>query len=232
MNNDKLSARLTAVADFVEPGAILADIGSDHAYLPCYLIAIKKIGKAIAGEVVKGPYESAQRNVAKKALSEKIEVRLANGLAAIEPADGVDTVTIAGMGGPLIASILEAGTAELATVKRIIAQPNIHASSIRKWAVQNGWNVVNERILKEDHKIYEILVLERGAVTYDEEQLMFGPCLMKDKSSVFIEKWKREAAEWQRIADSLAEAGNTDDINGKKRELEENISLVRRVLSS
>lgn len=232
VNHDKLSARLTAVAEFVEQGAILADIGSDHAYLPCYLVSNGKVKKAIAGEVVKGPYESAKRNVAKKGLSEKIEVRLANGLAAIKSTDEVDTVTIAGMGGPLIASILDAGTTELGSVKRIIAQPNIHASSIREWAVKNGWIIVNELILEEDNKIYEIIVLERGTDTYDELQMLVGPILMIDKSTVFIDKWNRESSEWQRIADSLEQAGNSEDITNKKQELKKKIELIRRVLST
>lgn len=232
MNHDKLSDRLTGVADFVEQGAILADIGSDHAYLPCYLIGTGKINKAIAGEVVKGPFESAKRNVERKKLSDQITVRLANGLAAIDPKDHVDTITIAGMGGPLIASILEDGSSALTSVKRIIAQPNIHASSIRIWAMQNGWKIVDERILKEDHKIYEILVLERGQATYNELQLLVGPVLMIEKSAIFLEKWRREASEWQRIFDSLEHAGNSEDINDKKNELEKKMELVRRVLSS
>ena len=232
MNHDKLSARLTAVADFVEQDAILADIGSDHAYLPCYLISAGRINKAIAGEVVKGPYDSAKRNVERKKLTKQITVRLANGLAAIDPKDHVDTITIAGMGGTLIASILEDGSSALDSVKRIITQPNIHASSIRVWAMQNGWKIVDERILKEDHKIYEILVLERGQATYDDLQLLFGPVLMNDQSDVFVEKWRREALEWQRIYDSLKHAGNSEGIEEKKIELEMKMELARRVLSS
>ena len=110
MNSEKLSKRLASVASFVEQGAILADIGSDHAYLPCHLVMEGRISKAIAGEVVKGPFESAVKNVRKKGLTDKITVRLGNGLEAVQENDGVDTITIAGMGGPLIASILHDGS--------------------------------------------------------------------------------------------------------------------------
>ncbi len=162
MNSERLSNRLKAVASFVNEGAIVADIGSDHAYLPCFLIHTKKVSKAIAGEVVKGPYESAVKNVRREGLSKEITIRLADGLFAIEEQDAVDTVTIAGMGGPLIATILESGKKRLTNVKRIIAQPNIYARAIREWAVSNEWAITDEHILKEDGKIYEIIILEKG----------------------------------------------------------------------
>jgi len=230
LNSEKLSKRLEAVASFVEQDATLADIGSDHAYLPCYLVNAGKISKAIAGEVVKGPYESAIRNVRKKGLSDEITVRLANGLEAVHESDGIDTVSIAGMGGPLIASILNNGNEKLKNVKRIITQPNIHASSIREWAVQNGWKIVDEHILKEDNKIYEIIVLERGQAKYSELEMIVGPFLLKQKSEVFLEKWERETEEWKRVLESLKNAGHTKEINDRKEQLQNKIELIRGVL--
>lgn len=90
-------------------GAILLDVGSDHAYLPIELVERGQIKSAIAGEVVEGPYQSAVKNVEAHGLKEKIQVRLANGLAAFEETDQVSVITIAGMGGRLIARILEEG---------------------------------------------------------------------------------------------------------------------------
>ena len=107
MNAQKLSKRLEMVASFVPTGAIVADIGSDHAYLPCYLVHKGIATRAVAGDVVQGPSDSAVRQVRTEGLSGKITVRLADGLAAVEEADAVTAVTIAGMGGPLIVSILE-----------------------------------------------------------------------------------------------------------------------------
>ncbi|HWL13141.1 MAG TPA: class I SAM-dependent methyltransferase, partial [Ureibacillus sp.] len=97
MNAQKLSKRLETVASFVPTGAVVADIGSDHAYLPCYLVHNGIVKKAIAGEVVKGPYDSALKQVKLEGLEEHITVRLADGLKAIEERDKVDTITIAGM---------------------------------------------------------------------------------------------------------------------------------------
>ncbi|WP_318615051.1 tRNA (adenine(22)-N(1))-methyltransferase TrmK [Sporosarcina sp. YIM B06819] len=232
MNTERLSTRLATVASFVETGAVVADIGSDHAYLPCFLVHNGTVQKAVAGEVVKGPYESAVRNVRREGLSSAVTVRLANGLFAIEEGDAVDTVTIAGMGGPLIATILESGKNRLRGVKRIIAQPNIYAKAIREWAVANDWIIYNEAILKEDGKIYEIIVLERGTATYDELQLLVGPFLLQSKSAVFLEKWERELSEWQRVLSSLQQAEQTEAIQARKQELLTHIDFVGKVLAT
>ncbi|HET2700900.1 TPA: tRNA (adenine(22)-N(1))-methyltransferase TrmK, partial [Streptococcus pneumoniae] len=113
-----ISKRLELVASFVSQGAILLDVGSDHAYLPIELVERGQIKSAIAGEVVEGPYQSAVKNVEAHGLKEKIQVRLANGLAAFEETDQVSVITIAGMGGRLIARILEEGLGKLANVER------------------------------------------------------------------------------------------------------------------
>ena len=130
-----LSARLACVASLVPAGARVADIGSDHAYLPAALVLDGKIDFAIAGEVVKGPYENAVREIKDHQLEGQVIPRLADGLAAIEPADKVDTITIAGMGGSLIASILEKGKDKLTEIKRLVLQPNVGESQLREWLI-------------------------------------------------------------------------------------------------
>lgn len=231
MNAQKLSKRLEAVASFVPTGAVLADIGSDHAYLPCYLVHKEVISRAIAGEVVKGPYESAVRQVRTEGLTENITVRLADGLAAVHPNDKVDTVTIAGMGGPLIVSILEKHPEALENVTRLVLQPNIHAKVIREWALQNGWAILNEEILEEDGKVYEILVLQRGEETLTEAETLLGKQLIAAKSEVFIEKWTKEIANWERVLQSIEKAEATPDIEKKRAELHYLIRLVKEVLA-
>lgn len=232
MNAQQLSNRLKRVASYVPEGAVLADIGSDHAYLPCYLALKGVIKGAIAGEVVKGPYESAKNQVRQEGLQDRIEVRLASGLAAIEPADGVTAISIAGMGGPLIASIIEDGKEKLAGVRRLILQPNVHGKAIREWASANQWAITEEEILKENDKIYEILVLEPSPTSVDlsEKELLLGPILSKEKSPVFNEKWSRESSQWKRILVSMEATEQTLQILGKKQELVDKIRLVEEVL--
>ena len=231
MNAQKLSKRLETVASFVPTGAIVADIGSDHAYLPCYLVHKGIAARAVAGEVVKGPYESAVKQVRTEGLTDKITVRMADGLAAVEEADEITAVTIAGMGGPLIVSILEKHPQALKTVTRLILQPNIHAKAIREWAMANGWAIQDEVILEEDGKIYEVLVLQRGEMKLNEAQTLLGPKLMETKVPVFIEKWSREIANWQRVQHAISEAEKTPENQEKYEQLTHYIKMVQEAIA-
>lgn len=188
-----ISKRLELVTSFVPQGAILLDVGSDHAYLPIDLVERGKIKSAIAGEVVEGPYQSAVKNVEAHGLKEKIQVRLANGLAAFEEADKVSVITIAGMGGRLIARILEEGLDKLAHVVRLILQPNNREDDLRIWLQENGFQIVAESILEEAGKFYEIFVVEAGQMKLSASDVRFGPFLSKEVSSVFVQKWQKEA---------------------------------------
>ena len=188
-----ISKRLELVASFVPQGAILLDVGSDHAYLPIDLVERGEIKSAIAGEVVEGPYQSALKNVEAHGLKEKIQVRLANGLAAFEEEDQVSVITIAGMGGRLIATILQEGLDKLANVERLILQPNNREDDLRIWLQDHGFQIVAESILEEAGKFYEILVVEAGQMKLSTSDVRFGLFLSKEVSSVFIKKWQKEA---------------------------------------
>ena len=188
-----ISKRLELVASFVPQGAILLDVGSDHAYLPIELVERGHIEGAIAGEVVEGPYQSAVKNVEAHGLKEKIQVRLANGLAAFEDADQVSVITIAGMGGRLIARILEEGLNKLANLERLILQPNNREDDLRIWLQDHDFQIVAESILEEAGKFYEILVVEAGQMKLSASDLRFGPFLSKEVSPVFVQKWQKEA---------------------------------------
>lgn len=200
-----ISKRLSIVASFVPQGAILLDVGSDHAYLPIELVESGKIERAIAGEVVVGPYQSALKNVKAHGLSEKIQVRLANGLAAFEEADQVSTITIAGMGGRLIATILEEGLDKLSSVNRLILQPNNREDELRVWLQVHGLQIVAESILEEAGKYYEIIVVEAGTMNLSASEVRFGPFLSQEASPVFVEKWQKEAGKLEYALDQIPE---------------------------
>jgi tRNA (adenine22-N1)-methyltransferase len=235
LNTDKLSVRLETVAKYVPKNSRVADIGSDHAYLPSYLVKNGQITFGIAGEVAKGPFQSAEKNVMAEGLSEMISVRMGDGLEVIQPGDA-DCITIAGMGGSLIASILESGKNKLAEVKRLILQPNINASAIRNWLVENNWELIAEEIIEEDSKIYEILVAERGEPLKPyrevsvERGLLVGPFLLQRKEKAFLKKWTLEKNNWKRIYEQLEGAAPTAETEEKKQEVLKKIALVEGVL--
>lgn len=230
MNHEKLSQRLAVVASFVPKGARLADIGSDHAYLPTYLMLQDAITFAVAGEVVTGPFESAKKQVVSLQLEDRIAVRLADGLQAVTGDDAIDTVTICGMGGDLIASILEAGytAGKLDTVQTLILQPNVDAHSVREWLMQHDYHVTTERIIEENHKIYEIIVaeLKQEKAVYTSEQIMFGVYLPMEKSPAFIKKWQLEIEKYDYILQQLTnakmqDAEKVEAFKAKKRYIQE-----------
>jgi bcl-2 family protein len=200
-----ISKRLSIVASFVPQGAVLLDVGSDHAYLPIELVESGKIERAIAGEVVVGPYQSAVKNVETHGLVDKIQVRLANGLAAFEETDQVSTITIAGMGGRLIATILEEGLDKLSSVNRLILQPNNREDELRDWLQAHGFQIVAESILEEAGKYYEIIVVETGTMNLSASEVRFGPFLSQEASPVFVEKWQKEAGKLEYALDQIPE---------------------------
>ncbi len=203
-----LSARLACVASLVPVGARVADIGSDHAYLPAALVLDGKIDFAIAGEVVKGPYENAVHEIKDHQLEGKVIPRLADGLAAIEPADKVDTITIAGMGGSLIASILEKGKDKLTEIKRLVLQPNVGESQLREWLMNNHYQIMTEKIIEEDNHIYEIIVAEPSVIPfrYSKYELDFGPFLLENKGPIFKKKWQEYLQREAHVIDQMQKA--------------------------
>jgi tRNA (adenine22-N1)-methyltransferase len=236
MNTDKLSARLAAVSKYVPKGARLADIGSDHAYLPCYLAKNEGLQFAIAGEVAMGPFQSAERNVLAEGLDGVISVRLGDGLEVIQQGE-VDCITIAGMGGALIASILENGKDKLTSVNRLVLQPNISAISIRKWLIENNWELVDEEILEEDGKIYEILIGERGDPQRPYKKnlnmgLLLGPYLVQKQDQTFKKKWTAEMKNWLRIFEALEGATQSTETSEKKQEITAKIKLAEEALKN
>ncbi|XXM73713.1 tRNA (adenine(22)-N(1))-methyltransferase [Lysinibacillus sphaericus] len=236
MNIEQLSKRLETVVSYIPEGSRIADIGSDHAYLPCFAVRRGIAETAIAGEVVKGPYLSAEKQVKDACLQDKIEVRLGNGLEVIAPGE-VDCITIAGMGGALIASILEDGKDKLASVKRLILQPNVSARSIREWLLENGWELTAEEILEEDGKVYEILTADRGEPERPyssgerQKELLLGPFLMQERNDSFSKKWTQESAQWKNILSNMEKAEQTDALNERKAELIHKIQMVEEALS-
>lgn len=207
LNQQTLSMRLERVAAHVPAGARLADIGSDHGYLPVALMRRGVIAAAVAGEVALTPFRSAERTVRDNDLHDRITVRLANGLAAIKPDDGITVITVCGMGGETIRDILDSGKARLSGNERLILQPNGGEQPLRQWLMDNGYRIVCEDVLRENRFDYEIIVAERGdPVMYTEQELYFGPLQMQARTAAFLGKWQRRLRQKQKTLNHLARA--------------------------
>ena len=187
MTFSKLSARLLAAADFVRQGSFVADVGSDHAYLPIYLCSLGKIKGALASDINEGPVARAQINIASYHLGKKISVLRTDGLSGVEKFSP-DDIVICGMGGELICSIIDSAEWTKNKNIRLILQPMTHAEKLREYLISNGFSIIGETILKED-KIYQIICAEySGAVSdYSELELIFGRHNLEKRSEVFLE---------------------------------------------
>ncbi|AOZ15203.1 tRNA (adenine(22)-N(1))-methyltransferase [Pseudomonas lundensis] len=207
MNPHTLSMRLERVAAHVPVNARLADIGSDHAYLPVALMRRGVITGAVAGEVALTPFTAARRTVQANDLADAITVRRADGLMAIEPEDAITAITLCGMGGETIRDILEQGKSRLSGEERLILQPNGGEHPLRQWLMENGYRILCEEVLRENRFDYEIIVAARsGTVKYSAQELYFGPLHMQARSPAFLAKWQRQLSQKHKTLLSLSRA--------------------------
>ncbi|WNC08583.1 tRNA (adenine(22)-N(1))-methyltransferase [Pseudomonas coleopterorum] len=226
MNPHSLSHRLERVAAQVPVGAHLADIGSDHAYLPVALVLRGVIPQAVAGEVAQTPFLAARRSVRGSGLEHCISVRQADGLAAIQACDRITAVSLCGMGGETIRDILQAGRAHLTRGERLILQPNGGECDLRQWLMDNGYRIRHEEVLRENRFDYEIIVADHGeAVTYSPQELFFGPLQLRQRTPAFLAKWQRLLHLKRRTLERLAHA-RQGGLDAKRLELARHIQWI------
>ncbi|QHS22783.1 tRNA (adenine(22)-N(1))-methyltransferase TrmK [Virgibacillus sp. MSP4-1] len=227
----QLSNRLKSIANYLPEKSLFADIGSDHAYLPCYVCLHDSEARAIAGEINQGPYQRACEQVEKWNLSDRIHVRQGDGLSVLEPNEA-EQIVIAGMGGTLITNILENGKEKLAGVHRIIAQPNINARYIRKWFYAHSFVLSDEEVMEEDGRFYEILVADYqpDLVTKEmtEKEYYFGPYNLQDNNQAFIKKWEHVQKRKKQIIAQMKNASHPDE--EKITEFEQEMNWLKEVL--
>lgn len=156
----ELSPRLSAVAALVPPGARLADVGTDHAYLPVRLLLEGRISHAIAADIRPGPLDHARRTAREYGVTEQLDFRLCDGLAGIGPGE-CDTVAIAGMGGETIAGILAQAPWTRNGV-RLILQPQSTQDVLRRFLAGSGYCIRSEQVVREGERWYPILLAEGG----------------------------------------------------------------------
>ncbi len=159
MTNSSLDKRLLSCADYVRAGAVFADIGTDHGYLPIFLLEQGRIRRAVLSDINKGPLDSARSNVASAGLTERCEFVLTDGAAALADM-GITDYAIAGMGGELIASIIANAPGLHKAGIRFILQPMTKQAHLRSFLMQNGFCIIDERYTYADGKFYVTMLSE------------------------------------------------------------------------
>jgi tRNA (adenine22-N1)-methyltransferase len=214
MINLKLTPRLQAIADSINQYEILADIGTDHAYLPIYLMLNGKITKAIATDINKGPIDIAQERIRKYKLEDKIETRQGSGLTVLEPYE-TDVIVIAGMGGMLIADIIEQSKDVAVAAKVLVMQPMLDSGKLRTYLVQNGFEIFEEELAKEDKKVYEIIWARYTGKSVEVTSMMdIGPIIIEKKHLLANDLIDKKIEELNSIIEKL---GATETELSQKR---------------
>lgn len=226
----KISKRLATIAALVPSGSRLADIGTDHAYLPLYLVTEGIVSFAVAGEVNPGPFRAAGEALARVGLAGKIDLRFGDGLAVLAPGE-VDTAVIAGMGGSTMVEILSARADITASLTRLILQPMQAAGAVRRWLAESGWRIVAETLVEEDGRLFEIIAAEQGGGgDYDPIMYDVGPLLWVRRHPLLPAHLTALLAQACRVAAEMA-ASPQAAASAKYREYSERIARLEDMLT-
>lgn len=168
----EISKRLSVIVDMIDKDSSIADIGTDHAYVP--IEAVKKgiSTRAIASDINRGPIEKARDNVKRNNLHGKIECRLGPGLSTINPGE-VEGGIIAGMGGNLIRDIIEKDLEVFKKMDFLIAQPTQNPEIFRKYVYENGYEIIDEELCFDEGIYYEYIKIKYSP--YKKENLILSP---------------------------------------------------------
>ncbi len=216
MNSIKLSPRLLTAASMVPPDSHVIDVGTDHAYLPIYLLLSGKVRSASASDINEGPIAAARSNAEKYGVAERLTLYLSDGLKECNvSAKCFNCIIICGMGGELISSIIE-NTPE---IKRpgtsFVLQPMTRAEQLRLYLSENGFSIKNEILVRDSGKIYQCISAEYTGKTYSlsPAQLLCGPIITQKNHSdpLRTEFIHSTIANLQKIADGKASSGAPND---------------------
>ena len=230
----ELSKRLQAVADLVTEGASVADIGTDHGYIPIYLIEHHIAEKVIALDINRGPLERARMHIVGHGLKEKIETRLSDGLEKLS-ANEADIITICGMGGRLIADIVTKGMNVITRNTTLIVSPQSEVGDFRHFLVSQRLVVDDEKMLKEDGKYYFIIKCRKSDENvyseYSETQYQYGWKLLESKDKTLYEYLIKEKETNDGISNSLKKDESNPTVKLRLQQLLQKNNIIMDALS-
>ena len=229
----QLSKRLETIFHMIRPCRCLADIGTDHAYLPIACVQENKAETAVASDVRQGPLERAEAHVREAGLSGKISLRLGDGLSTLRPGEA-DEIVIAGMGGKLMKRLLLDGEAQVKAAELLVLSPHTDIPEVREALHPLGFSITDEAMVSEEGKFYTVILAERKeASPLTEEELLYGLVLLKKRPEAFLQwlSFKEKTLEERLEAFSLQE--KEGKLSGRglqaKRAAENELEAVRKL---
>ena len=184
----KINNRLKTIGDLVPLSSYPLDIGCDHALLSIYLVKERGLCKVVASDNKSGPLKKAKENVKYYKVKEKVELIKAEGLDSYK--EGINTITISGMGGLTINKILDDNRKCLKNVDTLILSPNNYSLAVKRKMIKLGYHIDNEVLVKDNKIIYEILVFKKGRKYYSYKKLFLGPILSLKNDSLTKEYYQ------------------------------------------
>ena len=198
----------------------VADIGTDHAYVPIYLHKKGNVEKVIACDINKKPLQKAQQNIKLHHAENKIITRLGNGLQPLQPYE-VDSIVISGMGGMLMIELMEQSQNIIKTVKELILCPHLDVTAVRKYLHNIGYVITDEKMIQEWDNFYTILRAIPGKQKYDKEiEYIFGRVLLEKKDAVLKEYIINEKIRLKKIKQHLYDK-RTEQSQKRLQQIEE-----------
>lgn len=219
-----LTPRLKKIADMIHPCDCVADIGTDHGYLPVFLCGVEKCKTAIASDVNEGPLKRAEATVSQHKMKDRISLRLGSGAETLTPGE-TDAIVIAGMGGLLIGELLKASPDVFAKANQIILQPMSSIPELREELYQMGYSILEEVLVPEEEKLYHILsvIPKRETEDFSSLDFLLGRCLCQNKPEYFDRYIQKELLRQSRKVAGLKKAKEVDEaaLNEAEKILEE-----------
>ena len=215
----------------VTSGGVLADVGTDHGYIPIALIQRQKIKSAIAMDINKGPLARAQDNIASARLGDYIQTRLSDGVAALGEGEA-DSILIAGMGGELVIHILSEGEKVCKAASELILQPQSDIRKVREYLRLHHYKIVDEDMICEDGKYYPMMrvinvELDDAWMKMDEQTRVacdiYGPLLLRNGNPVLRRFLVRQHRQLTQILQTLQAQTMSEKIETRIAEVSEEL---------
>lgn len=230
----RISDRLRIVAHMCDKGAVVADIGTDHGYLPIYLVQEGIAPSAIAMDLRKGPLEKAKKHICDNCLEDRIQTRLSDGLEKLSKNEA-DIITICGMGGRLIADIVTKGKDVITQNTILVVSPQSEVGEFRHFLVSQGFKIEDEQMLKEDGKYYFIIKCRKSEESvcseFSETQYQYGWKLLDSKDKTLYEYLIKEKETNEGISNSIKKDESNPTVKLRLQQLSQKNNIIMKALS-